>query len=55
MPKEIVDQIVDNVEDYPISLEEAEELRLGLMEERKMYVEEVNEEIQASTFSFCEH
>ena len=55
MPKEIVDQIVEEVDDFPISLEEAKELRLKLMDERKVFVEDVNEEIQSSTFFFCEH
>ena len=55
LPKEIVDQVVEDVEDFPISLEEAKELRLRLTEERKVYVEEVNEDIQSSIFSFCEH
>ena len=55
LPKEIVDHIVEDVVDFPISLEEAKELRLQLMEERKVFVEGVNEDIQSSTFFFCEH
>ena len=55
MPKEVVDQIVDDVDDFPISLEEAKELRLQLMEERKVFVDEVDKDIQSSTFFFCEH
>ena len=55
MPNEVVDQIVDDVDDFPISLEEAKELRLELMEERKVFVEDVDNEIQSSTFFFCEH
>ena len=55
MPKEIMDQIVEEVDDFPISLEEAKELRLKLMDERKVFVKDVNEEIQSSTFFFCEH
>ena len=54
LPGEIVDQIMEDV-DFPISLEEAKELRLKLMEERKVYVEGVNEQIRSSTFFFCEH
>ena len=42
MPKEIVDQIVEDVEDFSISLEEIKELRLNLMEERKVHVETIN-------------
>ncbi len=55
LPKELLDQVVEDVEDFPISLEEAKEIRLELMEERKVYVDKVNEKIQASTFFFCEH
>lgn len=55
LPKEIMDQVVEDVEDFPISFETAKELKLKLMEERKVYVEEVNAEIQARTFFFCEH
>ena len=55
MPNEVVDQIVHDVDDFPISLEEAKELRLELMEERKVFVDEVDRDIQSSTFFFCEH
>ena len=55
IPKEVVDQIVDDVDDFPISLEEAKGLRLELMEERKVFVDEVDKDIQSSTFFFCEH
>ncbi len=55
LPKEIVDQVFKDVEDFPISLKEAKELRLALMEERKVYVKEVNEDIQSYRFYFCEH
>ena len=55
LPTEIADKIVEDVEDFPISLEEAKELRLQLMEERKVSVEELNEDILSSTFCFCEH
>ena len=55
LPNELVDKVVEDVEDFPISLEEAKKLRLQLMEERKVYVDEVNEDIQSHTFNFCEH
>ena len=55
IPKEVVDQIMDDVDDFPISLEEAKELRLQLMEERKVFVDHVDKDIQSSTFFFCEH
>lgn len=55
LPKEIMDKVVEDVEDFPISLEKAKEIRLELMEERKMSVEDVNDYLASSTFSFCEH
>ena len=55
MPNEVMDQIVDKVDDFPISLEEAKELRLELMEERKVFVDEVDKDMQFSRFFFCEH
>lgn len=55
MPKEAVDQIVEDVDDFPISLEEAKEIRLKLMEERKVYVNEGNEDFQSSKLAPCEH
>jgi predicted RNA-binding protein YlqC (UPF0109 family) len=54
LPNEMVKEIVDHVEEFPISLEEAKELRLELMEERKAFVEEHDDAHQA-TFSLCEH
>ena len=55
LPNEIVDHIMEDVDEFPISLEEAKELRLKLIEERKAYVEDVNKKMQEETFSFCEH
>lgn len=55
LPNEIVDHIMEDVEEFPISLEEAKKLRLKLIAERKAYVEDVNEEMNNATFSFCEH
>ena len=55
LPKELVDLVIDDVSNFPISLEEAKEIRLKLMEERKIFVEDVDKDLQALTFSFCEH
>lgn len=55
LPPELMAQVVDGVDDFPISLEEAKEVREQLMEERKAFVEEVDQEMQYETFSFCEH
>lgn len=53
IPKEIVDQIVGDVDDFPISLGEAKELRLKLMEERREYMELVKDEIEYRPLEFC--
>ena len=50
-----MDLVIDDVSSFPISLEEAKEIRLKLMEERKIFVEDVDKDLQALTFSFCEH
>ena len=55
LPVELTDKIIDDVSDMPISLEEAKEIRLELMEERKAFVEDVKTELESYTFSFCEH
>lgn len=55
LPPELAEQIVDEVSGIPMSLEEAKEIRLGLMEERKAFVDEVEADYQSYTFSFCEH
>ena len=52
-PPELANNIVDQAGDFPISLNEAKQLRLGLMDERTAYVDEVNEEFERDTFSFC--
>ena len=56
LPIEVVDKVIDDVAEFPISLEEAKEIRLRLMEERKAFVGAVENEVQhANVFSFCEH
>ena len=35
LPKDVVNHIIDDVTEFPISLEEAKEIRLRLIEERK--------------------
>ena len=53
LPKEIIDQIIEDVDEFPIGVEEAREFRGRLMEERKAFGEEVD--FLTSTFAFCEH
>ena len=53
-PVEIADQIIDSV-DFPFSREEAERIREKLIEERKAFVEEVDDYFKENRYNFCEH
>lgn len=53
-PAESPSLIPENV-DFPISLKEAGELRLELMEERKEFVITQNDSLLDETISLCEH
>jgi hypothetical protein len=55
LPVELVDMIGEHVEDFPIGLEEAKELRMELMAERGMMDKNVEKEMYDYSFSFCEH
>ncbi|KAL6720945.1 hypothetical protein ACLMJK_000045 [Lecanora helva] len=55
LPAELSAQIFQEVSEMPISLKEAKEIRLRLMDERKAYVKDVEYEMQSHTFNFCEH
>ena len=55
LPPELMEQVVNDVTDFPISLEEAKEVREELIEERRAFVEDSDKVIQAGQFSFCEH
>lgn len=52
---ELKDKIIDEVEDFPIGMDEAKEIRLKLMEERGKYASEYAEALDYYTFSLCEH
>ena len=54
LPVELQDHILDDV-DFPLSLEDAKELRLELMEERKAFVIDHGKAFEGATFSLCEH
>ena len=58
LPVELQDHIymyiLDDV-DFPISLQNAKELRLELMEERKAFVLDHGKAFEGATFSLCEH
>ncbi|KAI7550002.1 hypothetical protein KC331_g3454 [Hortaea werneckii] len=55
LPPELVESVLRNVEDFPIDLAEAKQLRLELMEERKVFVAAADAKLREDTFSFCEH
>lgn len=55
LPIEVQNQVFDQVEGFPISLEEAKKLRLELMEERKKFVLDSQRMIEERVFSLCEH
>jgi len=52
---ELKEKIFDNVDDFPIGIDEAKQLRLKLMEERSKYVVQQKELFEANEFSLCEH
>lgn len=55
LPLELTNIIMDGVDDFPIGLDRAKELRLELMEERKGFVVRHTEAFQSEYFSLCEH
>ncbi|KAJ2935953.1 hypothetical protein H1R20_g1141, partial [Candolleomyces eurysporus] len=55
LPVEVQDQVFDQVQDFPISFEEAKKLRSELMEERKTFVLANARMLEERTFSLCEH
>lgn len=55
LPVELQDHVFGDVEDFPITLEDAKEIRLALMEERKHLMIQHGEAFVASEFSLCEH
>jgi hypothetical protein len=55
LPVEIHQEVMDHVDGFPISLEEAKTLRLELMDERKAFVARHDEKFAEATFNLCEH
>lgn len=55
LSNELKDKVFAAVEDFPIGLDEAKEIRLRLMDERKQYVLVQGQNFESSTFSLCEH
>ncbi len=56
LPTELQELVVNKVDDFPISIEEAKEMRLELMEGRKAFLDEHDENFdRESAFYLCEH
>ena len=55
LPGEVRDMIVERVDEFPISLDEAKKLREELMAERTDWGRAQNEMFIEQTFSLCEH
>jgi hypothetical protein len=55
LPAELQTQVFDGVEDFPVSMKEAKELRLELMEERRGFVVAIERNFENNYFSLCEH
>lgn len=55
LPIELRDKVIQDVEDFPINLEQAKKLREELMEERKKYVIQYQDSNFTSEISLCEH
>ena len=53
-PNEIADQIIDEL-DFPFSAETAKNIREDLIQERKVFVEEVDDHLRENGYCFCEH
>ncbi|KAF3480408.1 uncharacterized protein GIQ15_05755 [Arthroderma uncinatum] len=55
LPRELYDEVVSYMSNPSMSMEDAKELRLELMEERKAIVADQDDAFASSTFSLCEH
>lgn len=55
LPQEMLKEIMDGVDEFPIGMKEAKKLRLELMEERKAFVRKQDMKFKEPEFSLCEH
>ena len=46
LPIELLNHVIDDVAEFPISLEEAKEIRLRLLKEREEFLENVEDALQ---------
>lgn len=54
LPRELQDQVEDDI-GFPMTMDEAKEHRLELMEQRANFVHAHNTNLESYTFSLCEH
>ncbi len=52
---ELQEKVFEGVDDFPVGMDEAKEIRLKLMDERREFVALQNEGFHSVTFSLCEH
>jgi hypothetical protein len=55
MPVELQKKVFEDVEEFPIGMDEAKEIRLKLMEERSIHGSKQDELFKAREFSLSEH
>jgi hypothetical protein len=55
LPTELKTRIVKDVDHFPISMEEAKQIRLELMDERTVHSEALDRAFHQHQFSLCEH
>lgn len=55
LPPELLENVIQGVDDFLISLEQVKEIREELMEERKAQQQKDESQWQNTGFSFCEH
>lgn len=55
LPAELQNMVVDNLDGFPITMDEAKQYRLELMEERSVVSQEQKQVFEEGSFSLCEH
>ncbi|ERT00935.1 hypothetical protein HMPREF1624_02169 [Sporothrix schenckii ATCC 58251] len=55
LPNELFSHVIDLVDEFPLSWEQAVKIRADLMEKRSAFTEDQENEMNDHTFSFCEH
>ncbi|CAK7216895.1 hypothetical protein SCUCBS95973_002967 [Sporothrix curviconia] len=55
LPNELFTHVIDLVDSFPLSWDQAVEIRADLMKQRSAFTQQQEQEINEHTFSFCEH